>query len=173
MNLVDKIRNVQDFPKPGIGFKDITTLIGDGPALREAVDQMLERFRDAAIDKIIGIESRGFIFASVMACDLGIGMIPVRKPGKLPYKTISESYELEYGTDSLEIHIDAINKGENILVVDDLLATGGTVEATFKLVEKLGGNVVGGSFLIELDFLNARKRLSGYQIASLIHFDAE
>ncbi len=173
MNLVEKIRNVQDFPKPGIGFKDITTLIGDGTALRQSVNQMLEPFQSSKIDKIIGIESRGFIFASVMACDRGIGMIPVRKPGKLPYHTISESYDLEYGTDSLEIHIDAIEKGEHILVVDDLLATGGTVEATFRLVERLGGHIVGGSFLVELDFLNARERLQNYKIESLIHFDAE
>lgn len=173
MTLADKIRNVPDFPKPGIGFKDITTLIGDGGALHEAVKQMLDRFKNHKIDKIIGIESRGFIFAAAMAYELGIGMIPVRKPGKLPYKTISESYELEYGTDSLELHIDAIEKGERILVVDDLLATGGTVEATFKLVEKLDGRVVGGAFLIELDILGARKRLGDYKIESLIHFDAE
>lgn len=173
MTLADKIRNVEDFPKPGIGFKDITTLIGDGDALREAVTQMLNPFKDQPLDKIIGIESRGFIFASVMAFELGIGMVPVRKPGKLPYKTISESYDLEYGTDSLEIHIDAIKKDDKVLIVDDLLATGGTVKATFKLVERLGGAVQGGVFLIELDFLKAREKLSGYKIESLIHFDAE
>ncbi len=173
MILADKIRNVQDFPKPGIGFKDITTLIGDGDALREAVKQMLNRFKDQPLDKIIGIESRGFIFASVMAYELGIGMVPVRKPGKLPYKTLSENYELEYGTDSLEIHIDAIEQGDKVLIVDDLLATGGTVEATFKLVERLGGTVKGGVFLIELDFLKARERFSDYKIESLIHFDVE
>lgn len=173
MELAHKIRNVQDFPKPGIGFKDITTLVGDAEALREAVQKMLDFFKDEKIDKIIGIESRGFIFAAIMAHELGVGMIPVRKPGKLPYKTIAATYDLEYGTDSLEIHIDALNKNESVLIVDDLLATGGTVEATAKLVEKLGGTVVGCCFLIELDFLHARDKLQNYKIKSLIHFDSE
>jgi adenine phosphoribosyltransferase len=173
MQLADKIRNVQDFPKPGIGFKDITTLVGDAEALRESVQKMLDFFKDEKIDKIIGIESRGFIFAAIMAHELGVGMIPVRKPGKLPYKTRSATYDLEYGTDSLEIHIDALQKNESVLIVDDLLATGGTVEATAKLVEELGGTVVGCCFLIELDFLRARKKLKNYKIKSLIHFDSE
>ncbi len=171
--LAEKIRNVPDFPKQGIAFKDITTLLADGEALRQAVREMLDRFRDQKIDKIIGIESRGFIFAAVMAYELGIGMVPVRKPGKLPYKTISETYDLEYGTDSLEIHIDAIEEGDRVMVVDDLLATGGTVEATINLVKRLKGELVGCVFLIELDFLGARQHLNNYKIESLIHFDAE
>ena len=173
IDLEKKIRNVPDFPKKGIGFKDITTLIGDGKALREAVRQMMDLFKDEKVDAVIGIESRGFIFASIMAYEWGVGMVPVRKPGKLPYKTISESYELEYGTDSLEIHVDAVEKGQNVLIVDDLLATGGTVLASARLAERLGANVVGCCFLIELDFLNARQRLSDYKIKSLIHFTQE
>lgn len=173
MNLAEKIRNVQDFPKPGIGFKDITTLIGEGAALRQAVAEMLACFRNEKIEKIVGIESRGFIFAAVMAYELGVGMVPARKPGKLPFKTISESYALEYGTASLHLHIDAVNPGENVLIVDDLLATGGTVEATAKLVERLGGAVIGCCFLIELDFLRARERLGRYRIESLIHYSSE
>ncbi len=173
MGLEEKIRSVPDFPKPGIIFKDITTLISDGPALKEAVRKMLDIYKDQVIDVIVGIESRGFIFASIMAYELGIGMAPVRKPGKLPYKTISESYELEYGTDSLEIHIDAIKTGQNVLIVDDLLATGGTVEATARLVERLGGKVAGCCFLIELDFLKARDKLENYRVDSLVHYDAE
>ena len=173
MKLEDKIRSIPDFPKKGIVFKDITTLLADGAALRESVEQMLSLFKDEKIDIAIGIESRGFIFASLLAYELNIGMVPVRKPGKLPAKKISESYELEYGTDSLEIHADAVQPGQNVLIIDDLLATGGTVEATVKLVERLGGNVVGCCFLIELDFLQARKRLQNYRIESLIHYDQE
>ncbi len=173
MKLEDKIRSIPDFPKKGIVFKDITTLLANGAALRESVAQMLSLFKDEKIDIAIGIESRGFIFASLLAYELNIGMVPVRKPGKLPAKKISESYELEYGTDSLEIHADAVQPGQNVLIIDDLLATGGTVEATVKLVERLGGNVVGCCFLIELDFLQARKRLQNYRIESLIHYDQE
>ncbi len=173
MKLEDKIRSIPDFPKKGIVFKDITTLLADGAALRESVEQMLSLFKDEKIDIAIGIESRGFIFASLLAYELNIGMVPVRKPGKLPAKKISESYELEYGTDALEIHADAVQPGQNVLIIDDLLATGGTVEATVKLVERLGGNVVGCCFLIELDFLQARKRLQNYRIESLIHYDQE
>jgi len=173
MNLINKIRNVQDFPKPGIGFKDITTLLGDGEAFRQSVQQMLQLYKDEPLDKIIGIESRGFIFAAVLAYERGIGMVPVRKPGKLPYKTISATYELEYGTDTLEIHVDAIKKNDRVLIVDDLLATGGTIEATTNLVERLGGEVVACCFLIELDFLHARERLQSHRIDSLVHFDVE
>ena len=173
MALSDKIRSVPDFPKAGIVFKDITTLLADGPALRDTVDRMLNLFKEQDIDSVIGIESRGFIFASLLAYERNIGMIPVRKPGKLPFDKISESYELEYGTDSLEIHIDAIKKDQNILIVDDLLATGGTVEATVRLVERLGGNVVGCCFLVELDFLHGRDKLKNYRIESLVHYDAE
>jgi adenine phosphoribosyltransferase len=173
MDLAQKIRNVADFPQAGIQFKDITTLIGDGPALREASEEMLRRFSDCRIDKIVGIESRGFIFAAIMAYKLGIGMAPARKPGKLPFSTIREDYELEYGTGSLLVHTDAVSADENVLIVDDLLATGGTVEATAKLVERLGGNILGCCFLIELDFLQARNRLRHYRIESLIHYNAE
>jgi adenine phosphoribosyltransferase len=143
IDLKERIRHVQDFPKKGIGFKDITTLIGDGEALHEAIARMKERFEDEKIEVILGIESRGFLFAAILAYELGIGIVPVRKPGKLPYTTISETYELEYGTDSLEIHADALKQNQRVLIVDDLLATGGTVEATVKLVEKLNARIVG------------------------------
>jgi len=168
-----KIRNVPDFPKKGIGFKDITTLVGDGPALRETIKRMRELFAQDKIDAVIGIESRGFIFAAILAYEWGVGFVPVRKPGKLPAETISESYELEYGQDSLEIHTDALGKDQNVLIVDDLLATGGTVVATTRLVERLGANVVGCCFLVELDFLGARKKLTDYRIESLVHYSTE
>jgi len=168
-----KIRNVPDFPKKGIGFKDITTLVGDGPALQETIKRMQELFANEKIDAVIGIESRGFIFAAILAYEWGVGFVPVRKPGKLPAKTISESYELEYGKDSLEIHVDALNKGQNVLIVDDLLATGGTIVATTRLVERLGARVIGCCFLVELDFLGARKKISGYRIESLVHYSEE
>ncbi|MDZ7315596.1 MAG: adenine phosphoribosyltransferase [candidate division KSB1 bacterium] len=173
MNLAEKIRSIPDFPKKGIVFRDITTLLGDGHALREAVEKMYDQFRDVKIDKVVGIESRGFIFAALLAYKFGIGMVPARKPGKLPYQTISEDYELEYGVASLQMHIDAIQKGEKVLIVDDLLATGGTVGAAARLVERLGGQVVGFCFLIELDFLGARNRLRNYRIESLIHYESE
>lgn len=173
MDLSKHIRNVQDFPKPGIGFKDITTLTGNAEALKESVLQLKNLFLKESIDLVIGIEARGFIFASALAIELGAGMVMVRKPGKLPYKTINEEYELEYGVDSLEIHIDAIQPGQNILIIDDLLATGGTVEATVKLVEKLGGHVIGCAFIVELDFLKGRDKLINYRVESLIHYDGE
>lgn len=171
--LKSHIRTVMDFPKEGIGFKDITTLLKDGGAFREAIDNIHREFNDAEIDKVVGTEARGFIFASVLAYKWGAGFVPVRKPGKLPAATINEEYELEYGTDSLEIHKDAISKGENILIVDDLLATGGTAAATVKLVEQLGGNIVGIAFLIELTFLNGRDKFEGHRIYSDIKYDAE
>ncbi len=173
MDLAAKIRSIPDFPKPGIIFKDITTLLADGPALRESVQKMLELYKDQVIDVVVGIESRGFIFASILAYELGVGMAPVRKPGRLPYKKISESYELEYGSDSLEMHIDAVKEGQRVLIVDDLLATGGTVEATARLVERLGGKVAGCCFLIELDFLKARDKLKNYRVEALVHYGAE
>lgn len=173
MDLKKHIRNVPDFPKPGIGFKDITTLVGHPAALKETIDRLAEPFREEKIDVVVGIESRGFIFASVLALQFGAGMVPVRKPGKLPYKTYSQEYELEYGTDSLEIHVDAIQPGQKVLIIDDLLATGGTVEATIRLVEKLGGEVVGCAFVVELDFLKGRDKLEGYRIESLVHYDSE
>ncbi len=173
MNLADKIRSIPDFPKKGIIFKDITTLTGDGEALRESVRLMKDRFKEERFDKVVGIESRGFIFAAILAHEWGIGMAPVRKPGKLPAATIRETYDLEYGQDSLEMHIDALQQGQRVLVVDDLLATGGTVEATIRLVEKLGATVAGCCFLIELDFLKGRERLGDYRVESLVHVESE
>ena len=173
MEIRDKIRNVPNFPIEGIQFKDITTLLMDGEAFRQSVDQLHENFKDQKIDKIAAIESRGFIFGSALAYKLGIGHVPIRKPGKLPAETISEEYKLEYGTDKMEIHVDAITKGEKVLLVDDLLATGGTAAASCNLVEKLGGEVIGLAFLIELDFLKGRNKLKDYNIKSLIVYNEE
>ena len=151
----------------------MTTLLKEGQCFEKTINALIEPYKDKRIDLVLGIEARGFIFAPTVAYALKAGFIPVRKPGKLPAATLQASYELEYGTDSLEIHVDAIKNGQNVLIVDDLLATGGTVEATVKLVERLGGNVVGCCFLIELDFLNAREKLEDYRIESLIHYDSE
>ena len=167
------IRNVPDFPKKGIVFRDITTLLKDPKAFNTAIDALYEKYKSERIDKIVGIESRGFIFAAPLAYKLGCGFVPVRKPKKLPAETLKEEYALEYGTDSVEVHIDAITLGERVLLVDDLLATGGTILATAKLIERLGGNIVGLAFLIELSFLNARARLMSYDIFSLIQYDSE
>ena len=173
MDLKSLIRTVPDFPKKGIGFKDITTLIKDGPGFRQAVRQMWEPFKNDGVQKIAGIESRGFILGGAMAFEHGLGFVPFRKPKKLPAQTISESYALEYGTDSIEMHVDAVSRGERVLVVDDLLATGGTAAAACKLVEKLGGIMVGVSFLIELSFLTGRDKLKGRKLSVLIDFDSE
>lgn len=172
-DLQNSIRTVQDFPRKGIGFKDITTLLKDGEAFHQAIDAIAQRFAGKHFDKIVGTESRGFIFASALAYKWQVGFVPVRKPGKLPAETISQEYELEYGTDSIEIHKDAISPGEKILVVDDLLATGGTAEATVKLVEKLGGDIQCIAFLIELTFLTGREKLQGYDVVSIIKYDSE
>ena len=172
-DLKNIIRNVPDFPKKGIGFKDITTLLKDGAAFKQAVDEMAAPFKNKNIEVIVGIESRGFIFGSVIAYNWGISMVPARKPGKLPAETVKEEYELEYGIDAIEIHKDAIKPGQNVLIIDDLLATGGTMAATAKLVEKLGGHVVGISFLVELDFLKGRDKLDKYRVHSLVHYDSE
>jgi len=172
-DLRSKIRNVPDFPKKGIGFKDITTLLKDGPAFREAVDLTAKHFENHNIQKVVGIESRGFIFGAVLAYKWQVGFVPVRKPGKLPAATIREEYELEYGTDSLEIHKDALTAGERVLVVDDLLATGGTAAATVSLLKKLGADITGVAFLIELTFLKGRAKLDGHEILSLIEYDSE
>jgi len=173
MDLAEKIRSIPDFPKKGVVFKDITTLLGDGAALREAICEMKQRFEAEKIDAVVGIESRGFIFASILAHEWGIGMVPVRKPGKLPHRTLKESYSLEYGTDSLEMHVDALKAGQRVLIVDDLLATGGTASAAIKLAERLGARVVGCCFLIELDFLGGRTILKGYRVESLVHVQSE
>ena len=167
------IRHVQDFPKKGIGFKDITTLLKEGPQFSQVIDSTYSHFKNKKINLVLGIEARGFILAGAVAYKMGLGMVPVRKPGKLPAKTIKEEYKLEYGTDALEMHVDAVKKGTNVLIVDDLLATGGTVKATCNLIEKAGGIVQGIAFLIELDFLNGREKLKGYDILSLIHFESE
>lgn len=173
MDLKDKIRNVPDFPKKGIVFRDITTLLSDGDAFKYSVDRMTEQYKGKEIDLVLGAEARGFIFGALIAYNLGIGFIPVRKPGKLPYKTCQTSYDLEYGQNVLQMHIDAVKKGDRVLIVDDLVATGGTAKAKADLVEKMGGEVVGFCFLIELEFLNPRKLLEGYDIFSLIKYDSE
>ena len=167
------IRTVQDFPKPGIGFKDITTLLKEPQAFAQVIDLMTAQFRDKKIQKVVGIESRGFIFGAPLALGLGAGYVPARKPKKLPAATIREEYALEYGTDALEMHVDAITPGERVVVVDDLLATGGTAAAAGRLVQKLGGILHGFAFLIELDFLSGRKKLHNHEIFTLIHVQAE
>ncbi len=165
------IREVPDFPKKGINFYDITTLLLDPEGLEGTIDALTEMCRGMQIDTIIGVESRGFIFGTPLAYQLGTGFIPVRKPKKLPAKTLTISYELEYGTDTLEMHKDAVSKGHRILIVDDLLATGGTARAVVDLVEKAGGVVAGLLFVLELDFLEGRKKFEGYEVKSLIHYD--
>jgi adenine phosphoribosyltransferase len=171
--LEQKIRTVMDFPKPGIGFKDITTLLKDASAFTDSVEALAAKFNSDKIDKILGIESRGFIFASALAYKWDKGLIIARKPGKLPTDKIGQEYELEYGVDSIEIHRDAISPDERILIVDDLLATGGTVEATIKLVERLNGKIAGIGLLIELSFLNGKERFKNYNVCSLIKYDSE
>ncbi len=162
------IRNVPDFPIKGIQFKDITTLLKDAEVFSASVDEIYNFYRHKEINKIVGIESRGFIFGGALAYKLNLGFVPVRKPGKLPAETLVEEYELEYGRDSLEIHLDAIQSGDQVLVVDDLLATGGTAAATCRLVERLGGQIVGVAFLIELVELNGRAKLNGYDVQALM-----
>jgi adenine phosphoribosyltransferase len=164
------IREVPDFPKPGILFYDITTLLQHPLALRKTVDRFVWSFTHKHIDKVVGIESRGFMFAPIVAYNLNAGFVPVRKPGKLPYEKIQESYDLEYGTDTLEMHRDAIRPGEHVLIVDDLVATGGTALATARMVEALGGKVSGFGFIVELTFLDGRKKLEGYEVESLIQY---
>ncbi|MFH0989755.1 MAG: adenine phosphoribosyltransferase [bacterium] len=167
------IRNINDFPKKGIVFRDITTLLKDASAFHRASQILVDQYKDNQVEKIVCIESRGFIFGAVLASALKAGFIPVRKPKKLPAATLREEYALEYGTDALEIHQDSISPGDRVLVHDDLLATGGTVSAACKLVEKLGGNIVGVSFLIELNFLKGRDKLSKYNTFSLITYSEE
>ncbi len=164
------IRNVPDFPKKGILFYDITTLLKDRQSFREVMSALAARYRDQQVELVVGIESRGFIFASALALQLGAGLVPVRKPGKLPAKTLKETYHLEYGQDSLEIHVDAIQKGQRVLLVDDLLATGGTAAAGLRLIRQLGGDLVGVAFLVELEFLNGRKKLEGVDVYSMLKY---
>jgi len=167
------IRDIPDFPKPGIVFKDITPLLANGPLFAKTIDLLAERYQGQAVDTVLGIESRGFIIGAALAYKLGAGFSVVRKPGKLPYETHSASYELEYGSDALEIHIDAISSGAHVVIADDLIATGGTAAATARLVGKLGGTVVECAFVIELSFLNGREKLKPYGVYSLIQYDSE
>ena len=167
------IRDVPDFPKPGIVFKDITPLLADAEALRQTVTLLAEPYEDKGVELVTGVESRGFIFGTAVARHLGAGFVPIRKPGKLPAETISESYELEYGTDTIEIHADAIARGQKVLMVDDLLATGGTMAAACSLIEKLGGSIIGVEFVVELCFLNGRDKIKNYFVRSLIRVAGE
>lgn len=173
INLKDYIRSIPDFPKPGIMFRDITPMLAAPEAFGSVIKQFADHFRDKGVTAIIAAEARGFIFATPLALELGVGFIPVRKPGKLPFDTHAFHYELEYGTDSLEMHTDALEKGDRVLLVDDLLATGGTIEACIRMTEKAEATVVGCAFVIELDFLKARDRMGDRDILSLIHYDGE
>ena len=164
------IRNIPDFPEPGIQFKDITPLIKEPRILKMSVKKLIEPFIDQKLTAIAGMEARGFIFGSLVAWELGVSFIPLRKPNKLPYDVESLSYDLEYGTAALEIHVDALDKNDRVLLVDDLIATGGTAVASCKLIEKLGAQIIGCAFIVELDFLNGREKLSKYNIHSLIHY---
>lgn len=166
------IRNVHDFPVPGILFKDITTLLKEADAFGEVIDRLASEFEDVEVDLVAGIESRGFIFGAPLAYELGAGFVPIRKPGKLPSEKLVEEYALEYGTNRLEMHTDAVQPGQRVLIVDDLLATGGTALACTRLVEALGGKVVGLGFVIELTFLDGRGSLAGYPVVSLLQFGA-
>jgi adenine phosphoribosyltransferase len=168
--LRERIREIPDFPKPGILFYDITTLLKDKVAYKESIDLMLAPYAGEQIDLVVGMESRGFIFSAPMAYQLGAGLVPVRKLGKLPAETITVEYALEYGSNTLEIHRDAISAGQKVLIVDDLLATGGTVKGTIELIERLRGEVVGLGFLVELDFLKGRDRLEGRRVDSVIKY---
>jgi adenine phosphoribosyltransferase len=170
VDLADYIRSIRGFPKPGILFRDITPLLASPQAFAEAIDQMAEHYRDQRIDTVVSAEARGFIFAAPLALKLGAGFVPARKKGKLPFDTLSIDYELEYGTDSLQIHIDGVARDKNVLIVDDLLATGGTVGAIVRLVEKAAGNIVGCCFLIEIAALGGARRLAPYPIFSLIKY---
>ncbi|MCK4947586.1 MAG: adenine phosphoribosyltransferase [Candidatus Aureabacteria bacterium] len=169
-SLKNTIRDVPDFPKEGIIFKDITTLLQNGKLFKKAVDAMAGKFIDKKIDIVAGIESRGFIFGAAIAYKLGVGFVPIRKKGKLPHKTVSAEYALEYGVDSVEIHEDAVKEGQKVLLVDDLLATGGTIGASAELIEELKGDIVGICLLIELTFLEGIKKLEKYDVASLIKY---
>ena len=171
MDLKEKLRVIEGFPKEGIIFKDITTLVADGEAFKESIDRIVEHLKDKNVDVILGPEARGFIFGVPVAYALGVGFVPVRKKGKLPAETVSVEYSLEYGVDVLEIHKDAIKKGQRVAIVDDLLATGGTVDAVAKLVEKVGAEVVALDFAIELTELRGRDKLEGYEIMSLVQYD--
>lgn len=173
MDIASLIRNVPDFPKPGIQFKDITTLLKSGPAFRYIIDGWKERYADRNIDAVVGIESRGFIFGAALAYAMGKPFVPVRKPGKLPADTLSAEFELEYGTDRIEIHKDALRPGERVVLIDDLLATGGTMEAVAGLVKQLGAEIVEMAFVVELPPLKGREKLAGYPVHTLVEFMVE
>lgn len=166
----DYIRDIRDFPKEGIVYKDITPLLQNSEATRNATKALLDLLEGRKIDKVVGIESRGFFFATLLSQQLGAGFVPIRKPGKLPFRTHRESYALEYGEDVLEVHVDAIQKGEKVLIHDDVLATGGTAAAACKLIEKMGGEIVQCSFLMDLDFLKGREKLEPYEVVSLVTY---
>lgn len=168
--LKNKIRDIQDFPKEGVIFKDITPILSDPDAMNKALDLFLKQLKDVKIDKVVGMESRGFFFGTLLAQRLNAGFVPVRKPGKLPFTTLAQTYDLEYGQDKLEIHSDSIKKGENVLIHDDVLATGGTAKAAVKLVEALGGNIIQLNFLIELTFLNGIKKLENHDVFSILKY---
>lgn len=170
MSIENYIRDIQDFPKPGIGFKDITPLLADPKATAECLKLLLKDLEGKKIDKVVGVESRGFFFGTLLAQKLNAGFVPVRKPKKLPFKTLSATYDLEYGTDTLEIHIDAIQKGDKVLIHDDVLATGGTAKAVCELVEKLGGEIVQCNFIMELTFLNGKDKITSYQVYSPLKY---
>ena len=170
MNLQDYIRDIQDFPKPGIGFKDITPLLNSPKASQFCLEILVNSLENVKIDKVVGVESRGFFFGTLLAQKLNAGFVPVRKPKKLPYETISASYELEYGSDILEMHIDAIQKGDKVLIHDDVLATGGTAKAVCELVEQLGGEIVQMNFIMELTFLNGREKLGTRPVFSALMY---
>ncbi len=172
-NIRRAIRDIPNFPKPGIVFKDITPLLANGPLFVKTIDCFAERYQAQKIDTVLGIESRGFIIGAALAYRLGAGFSVVRKPGKLPYETHKASYQLEYGTDALEIHIDAINRGARVIIADDLIATGGTAAATAELVTKVGGTVVECAFVIELSFLKGREKLKPHGVYSILQFDSE
>lgn len=173
LNLKNHIRNIPDFPKPGILFRDITTLLRDKKAFKQAVDALAAKFKNKKIDAVVAVEARGFILGGAIAHKLGAGFVPVRKKGKLPWKTKAVTYDLEYGTDTLEMHHDAINPQDKVLIVDDLLATGGTVKAVIDLVKQFGGKIIGIAFIIELVDLKGKEKISGYPIHSLIKFHGE
>jgi adenine phosphoribosyltransferase len=171
MDLKERIRVIEDFPKPGISFKDITTVLQEGEAFKHMIDKLVELVKDKNIDVVVGPEARGFLLGAPIAYNLGIGFVPVRKPGKLPSDTLRYEYKLEYGNDALEIHKDAIKPGQRVLIVDDLLATGGTIGSAAKLVEQLGGEVVAINFAIELTGLNGRDKLKGYEVNSIVQYE--
>lgn len=171
MNFKDFIRVIPDFPQPGIRFKDITTLLKNGEAYQAAIRALVDAVKDKGIDLVAGPEARGFVIGAPLALALGVGFVPIRKSGKLPAETVEASYDLEYGSDKLAVHKDAIQPGQRVLIADDLLATGGTIETSIRLVRQLGAEIVGAAFLIELGYLNGRERLKGVDIVSLVRYD--